>query len=89
MVGQGSHEPRSPRPLLTPPQVAGLLGVTTRTVRRWALDGTLDRIQLGGRLVRFDPAAVEALIAGESRIAPAGETRAIPNSGGQPRHDSA
>lgn len=58
---QGSHAAQPTPPLLTPEQVAELLGVTTRTVRRWARDGMLDRIELG-RLVRFTPDAVAALI---------------------------
>ncbi len=37
---------------LRPRQIAELLGVTERTVRRWIADGTLSSVKLGGaRLV--------------------------------------
>jgi excisionase family DNA binding protein len=49
-------------PLLTADEVAAELRVTPRTVRRWARDGLIEPIHLGGRLVRYAPGAVEALI---------------------------
>ena len=42
----------SARTFLRPRQIASLLGVTERTVRRWIADGTLPSVKLGGaRLV--------------------------------------
>lgn len=50
--------------LLTSPEVARRFRVNTITVRRWAANGTLTPaiVTPGGRL-RFDEAAVEALVA--------------------------
>lgn len=48
--------------LLTADQVALLLGVTPRTVRTWARKGALERVLLGGRLVRYTRASVAALM---------------------------
>ena len=40
------------RTFLRPRQIAEMLGVTERTVRRWIADGTLTSVKLGGaRLV--------------------------------------
>lgn len=39
--------------LLTPDELAELLGVATRTVRRLTLDGTIPHIQVGGRRPRY------------------------------------
>jgi excisionase family DNA binding protein len=49
------------RPLMTIGDVAELLGVSQRTVRRWIDDGRLKAIQLGGRRapVRVDPRELE------------------------------
>ena len=42
----------SARTFLRPRQIAEMLGVTERTVRRWIADGTLPSVKLGGaRLV--------------------------------------
>ena len=42
----------SARTFLRPRQIAELLGVTERTIRRWIADGTLPSVKLGGaRLV--------------------------------------
>ena len=42
----------STAPFLRPRQIAEMLGVTERTVRRWIADGTLPSVKLGGaRLV--------------------------------------
>jgi excisionase family DNA binding protein len=48
--------------LLTPKEVAELLRVTPRTVRRWAAEGHLQRVRPGGRLSRYTPESVESLI---------------------------
>jgi excisionase family DNA binding protein len=57
-------------PLLTPDEVAAELRVTTRTVRRWARAGLLEQVQLGGRLVRYTPDSIEALIHPENGTSP-------------------
>ena len=42
----------SARTFLRPRQIAELLGLTERTIRRWIADGTLPSVKLGGaRLV--------------------------------------
>lgn len=42
----------SARTFLRPRQIAELLGITERTIRRWIADGTLPSVKLGGaRLV--------------------------------------
>lgn len=48
--------------LLTADDVAEILKVTPRTVRRWATAGMLERVPLGGRLVRYTPQSVHELI---------------------------
>jgi hypothetical protein len=48
--------------LLTPAEVAAALQVTPKTVQRYAVEGLLTRIRLGGRLSRYTPENVEALI---------------------------
>lgn len=48
--------------LLRPDDVAGLLGVTTRTVRRLGETGSLTRIKLGRRSTRYRLADVLAYI---------------------------
>lgn len=50
-------------PLLTVTDVAEILGVTPRTVRRIADRGELPRVRLGRRSVRFEQSAVEEFIA--------------------------
>jgi excisionase family DNA binding protein len=63
--------------LLTPGEVAAALRVTPRTVRRYAADGQLSRVRLGGRLARYTVASVEALILRNesSRAAEPGSTK--------------
>jgi excisionase family DNA binding protein len=50
----------SPSPWISLQQVADLLGVTTRTARRYVADGRIDAIRVGPKLLRFDLAKVEA-----------------------------
>jgi excisionase family DNA binding protein len=53
--------------LLTAPQVAEILNISERGVRRLASTGELPSVQIGGSR-RFDPADVEAFIdAGRTR----------------------
>ena len=40
--------------LLTVPQLANFLQVSTETVYRWSSEGRIPRIKLGGNLVRFE-----------------------------------
>lgn len=49
--------------LLDMVQVATRLGVSRRTVERFAASGDLRCIKFGTRAIRFDPADVEAFIA--------------------------
>jgi excisionase family DNA binding protein len=60
----------SPRePYLSPKDVATMLGVTERTLRRWARDGRLVPRRLGptvGSTLRYDPRDVDAFLTGES-----------------------
>lgn len=57
--------------LLTTDQVASLLQVTPRTVRRWARDGVLPRVRIGGRITRYRAHDVASLIATTTSEAPA------------------
>jgi excisionase family DNA binding protein len=55
--------------LLTGRQVADLLGVSTKTVLRWALEGELPSIRLSNRAIRFRQDQLEQWL--EQRTAPA------------------
>jgi excisionase family DNA binding protein len=57
--------------LLTTHQVAALLQVTPRTVRRWARDGVLPRVRIGGRITRYSAHDIASLIATTTSEAPA------------------
>ncbi|MGH2941330.1 MAG: helix-turn-helix transcriptional regulator [Solirubrobacteraceae bacterium] len=48
--------------LLRPEQVAEVLQITPRTVRRWGATGRLQRVRLGDRLTRYTAGSVAALI---------------------------
>jgi excisionase family DNA binding protein len=57
-----SQTPRVvPEPLLTAGEVAAIFQVTDRTVWRWANDGCIHRIRVGG-VTRFTAESVTALI---------------------------
>jgi excisionase family DNA binding protein len=58
--------------LLTPSEVAELLRVTPRTVRRWAAEGHLERVRPGGRLSRYTLESVEAFLHPTTNEAPGG-----------------
>jgi excisionase family DNA binding protein len=73
MTTSVSSTDRRQRTLLTPEEVAQLLRVTPRTVRRWGAEGTLERIRLGGRLTRYRADDVQRLISND--VAPAGGGR--------------
>lgn len=47
---------------LTVRQVADRAGVTPKTVRRWIESGHLAAVRVGPRLIRIDPADVDALL---------------------------
>ena len=48
--------------LLSPAEVAARLGLSAKSVRRLALAGILPSVRLSERIIRFDPADVEAFI---------------------------
>lgn len=73
MATTASHTDRTTPELLTPAEVARILRVTPRTVRRWGASGTLERIRLGGRLTRYTEASVTRLLAAENDASPAGK----------------
>jgi excisionase family DNA binding protein len=58
---------------MTADEVAAELRVTSRTVRRWANAGMIERVRLGGRLVRYRRESIEALIHPRNESSPAGE----------------
>lgn len=61
--------PRAAHPSPTPPpresiqQAADRMGVSHWTIRRLIADGTIPAYRLGRRLIRLDPAAVDAALA--------------------------
>ena len=55
----GTSPDRIEGSLWTVDDVACFLGVAPKTVRKWQLNGTLPFVKLGGKLVRFSPAAVQ------------------------------
>jgi excisionase family DNA binding protein len=57
--------------MLTVDEVAGLLNVSTRTVRRLANEGVLTRVRVGHRIARYTPRSVLALMDPENDTAPA------------------
>jgi excisionase family DNA binding protein len=62
MATSVNHSGRSQPQLLRPDEVAEILQVTPRTVRRWGAAGVLERIRLGDRLTRYTIESVEAFI---------------------------
>jgi len=59
-----------PQRLLTVDDIAEILRVDARTVRRWIADGRLPRAPLGGRSVRVRPEAVLVLVEGQASTKP-------------------
>jgi excisionase family DNA binding protein len=55
--------------LLRDREVAAMVGVSRRTVERWAKDGLLEQVRLGG-CVRYRRSDLEALINGVDHDAP-------------------
>lgn len=56
--------------LLTDSEVAALLGASLQTVRNWRWRGEGPRfVKLGGRMVRYRPADVQAFIEGQGEAA--------------------
>jgi excisionase family DNA binding protein len=43
-------------------ELAGMLGVTARTVLAWAQDGIIPALRFSRRVIRFDPAEVETAL---------------------------
>ena len=58
-----SRRDRPVESLLTLGDVAEFLSVSERTVRRLVASGALPSIQLGRRVIRFDPADVRRFLA--------------------------
>ena len=52
--------------LLTQDEAARFLKVTTRTIRRWAREGRIQQINVGGKAVRYPTDSVLAFIARNS-----------------------
>lgn len=44
---------------VTAEEIGMSIGVKAATVKRWARDGLIPSLRLTGRVLRFDPAAVE------------------------------
>jgi excisionase family DNA binding protein len=59
-TGSMAREPDDDR-LLTYSETAELLGVSERSVRRWAADGRIETVALG-RLVRVRPSEIRRLV---------------------------
>jgi excisionase family DNA binding protein len=57
---------RSNAQLWTVDHVAGFLGVSPKTVRKWQLNGAIPFIKLGGKLVRFDPDVIRLWVEGQT-----------------------
>jgi excisionase family DNA binding protein len=66
-----ARTPALPR-LLTPREVAELIGASERTVRRLAQDGTIHRIRLGHRTSRYTARSVQKLIDPSNETCPPG-----------------
>jgi excisionase family DNA binding protein len=56
--------------LLSPQEVAALLGVSPRTVRRLANEGVVTRVRIGHRTSRYTRRSVLALIDPPKRVEP-------------------
>lgn len=69
-------------PLLTADQVAAHLGVTRRTLRRWAADGHLQPVIVGPRTLRYRADEIAALIDPGNGSSAAGERRSIETTSG-------
>ena len=70
--------------LLTRSDVAGILGITTRTLDRWISDGRLAVVRLGDHTVRIARAELERFIRESSEagrphrvVASAGDARSV------------
>lgn len=74
--------------LLTEREVAGVLRVSGRTVRRWACTGTLHAIEIGG-VRRYRAADIAALINPENDARPPGKATSVTTSAVQATDDEA
>jgi excisionase family DNA binding protein len=68
--------PGHPAVLLTEAEVAQVLRVSSRTIRRWAACGTVPAVQIGG-VRRFRLRDVAALIDPSTDLEPAGNGREV------------
>lgn len=73
--------------LLTQPEVAEFLRVTPHTVRRWAREGRIQAVQLGGRTVRYTTASVLAFIAASNDVEPGGQAELDEKGVTAPSHE--
>jgi excisionase family DNA binding protein len=58
--------------LMTASEVAELVKVNPRTVRRWAEDGHLEAVRIAGHTVRLTATSVRELLSLEALLAPTG-----------------
>jgi excisionase family DNA binding protein len=72
----------APRPLLTASEVAALLNVSVKTVRRYEAAGTLRPVRLSRRALRYRVADVEALMAPQPQTAGVSTERVRDRDGG-------
>jgi len=68
MTDQPEHARTSPHHLEaksweSPAEVAERLGISTKTVRRLITEGRLRAYRIGPKLLRLDPAEVDAMVA--------------------------
>jgi Helix-turn-helix domain len=63
-----------------------MLQVHRRTVRRWALDGLLEEVRIGGKLVRYTPESVEALMSPAKKEGSGHQPNPSETRGKAPRH---
>jgi excisionase family DNA binding protein len=64
----GPGEERRPAPgLLTPDEVCAWFSISKSTLYAWVNGGKIPHIKLGGKLLRFDPAALKVFLDGWQR----------------------
>jgi excisionase family DNA binding protein len=55
-----THHGAGQASLVSAERVGSVIGVTGRTVRRWARAGSIPSVRCGPRTIRFDPEAIGA-----------------------------
>lgn len=56
-----AYSPNDPQRLITIQEAALRCGVHKNTLRNWILEGKLKAVRIGARIVRIDPAELDAL----------------------------